>query len=74
MKYELLAFQGQRACEEAWASCCDVCILGLIESSKTATMPEGLSGDHLQIEAINDLEDSLDKEEYGDSHLEVSMG
>ena len=76
MKYEPLAFDSKdkELVKEHGQAVVMFVFLVLFESSKQPQCQKACQGITCKIEAINDLEDSLDKEEYGDSHLEVAMG
>ena len=76
MEYELLAFDSkdkELVKEHGQAPVMFVFLVSL-KAAKQPQCQKAHQGITHKIKAINDSEDSLDEEEYGDSHSEVAMG
>ena len=76
MEYELLAFDSKdnEFVKEHGQAAVMVVFLVSLKAAKQPQCQKACQGISCKIKAINDSEDSLDEEEYGDSHLEVAMG
>ena len=76
MEYELLAFDSKDkefVKEHGQAAAIFVFSVSL-KAAKQPQYQKAHQGITHKIKAINDLEESMDEEEYGDSHLEVALG
>ena len=76
MEYELVAFDSKDKgfVKEHGQAAAMFVLLVLLVAAKQPQCQKACQGITHKIEAMNDLEDSLVEEEYGDSHLEVAMG